>query len=76
MLYWSSHQALAYFVQQHISHFSSSSENLDLDQLVAFEAEIQFMHNIFRQSCLPNHHYWSNGMGRCGESPSAGGSEC
>ena len=60
-------EALAYLSQKAISYFPFPARNLDFDQLMAFEGEIQFMHDIFGKSRIADHHYWPQGMGGCGE---------
>ncbi|SNR95096.1 hypothetical protein SAMN05192560_1935 [Methylobacillus rhizosphaerae] len=33
------------------------AEHLDLDQLVGFQADIDFLQNLFRQAVIADHHY-------------------
>jgi hypothetical protein len=69
MLNGGGRKAPAYLFEQAISNFPLSNGNPDLDQLMALEAEIQFMHDIFGESRLTDHHYRPHAMGRCREHP-------
>jgi hypothetical protein len=74
MLYRGGSEALADFTQQGVSCFTLIPRHFDFDQLVAFEALIQFMDNVFGQTCSAYPDNWLDAMGqRLERSPS---SEC
>jgi hypothetical protein len=74
MLYWISVKATADFLKQSTSYFPLIAEYSDLDQLVASEPLIHFMHNIFRQASFTYSDNRGESVSKCSEDAPA--NEC